>query len=277
MNIEKVKSYNQKVLAGLGTLVVLFGIVGLIAVAHEVIEDIKRDRYYENEVKGILSDEEIEELQKKFQRQQLVNYKEFILLDTVQHLYMIPVGQKDLKNPEASEYGLLGLLDIESSYEYELQDGRYTGSHYGDYNNLLIYDEKGNTQKKLFDFRVNFTMIKIKRFEDDILLLMNIASKDTHKDGVVNLNDLNDLFIYSLKEDRLRKVSLEGSDLLNYDFIPDSKDLLIRYGVDYDKSGFYTANIEPSVIMKYDYLNEDLSAVVDDKLHGELQKMLEGL
>ena len=56
MNIEKVKNYNQKLLAILGTVVVLMAIGGLISLTYFAITEIIINYRYVNQEEGILSD-----------------------------------------------------------------------------------------------------------------------------------------------------------------------------------------------------------------------------
>lgn len=63
MNVEKVKNYNQKLLAVLGTVGLIFLLTALIAFISVLIKEVFPASYDEFET-GILSDEKIEELQK---------------------------------------------------------------------------------------------------------------------------------------------------------------------------------------------------------------------
>ena len=72
MKIEKIKNYNQMLLAVLGTIAIIFALVGLIAFMGTVINEFRWNRH--NDVEGgILSDEKIEELQKENKREQVIS------------------------------------------------------------------------------------------------------------------------------------------------------------------------------------------------------------
>lgn len=112
MNIEKIKTYNQKLLAVLGTIVALMALIGLISILFFVGMEIGSSFGSKSE-DGILSDEKIELLQKENKRQQIISYQIPELVDTVNLIYMIPVSQKTLNNPENIEDDeVLGLLDM---------------------------------------------------------------------------------------------------------------------------------------------------------------------
>ena len=112
--------------------------------------------------------------------------------------------------------------------------------------------------------------------EDDILVLFTAAEKDTYKDGVVNLKDLKSLYIYSMQEKKLRKVSAEGMDIENYRFVHESKDLIIHMGIDYNQDGTYDDYTEPATVRIYNYKSDTLEEVINTETSTKLQKLLEG-
>ncbi len=273
MNIDKIKNYNQKLLAVLGSLVFLIAVIGLISITFFLINEIGgsyRDNYQHD---GILSDEKIEELQKENKRKQLISYDNPRLVDTINLVYIIPVSHKTLNTSEFIERESLRLLDTRSGYE---TDRRYTRRYYGNYNNLLIYDYINHETDKLFDERINFETIQIEYFEDDILVLLKAATKDTYKDGVINQLDLKTLFLYSLKDKKLTEIKRENTDVDDIIFVGNSKDLIINFGIDYNKDGEFDHNSEPSLIKKYDYMSGKLVDIVSDEISSELQMQLDG-
>ena len=56
-----------------------------------------------------------------------------------------------------------------------------------------------------------------------------------------------------MADKKLRKIAAESMDIDKYEFIPNSKDLMIHFGIDYNKDGTYADNIEPSSVRKYNY------------------------
>ncbi|MCK9453322.1 MAG: hypothetical protein M0Q90_16615 [Bacteroidales bacterium] len=273
MNIDKIKNYNQKVLAVLGSIVVVIAVAGLVLVSFFFMNEIggcSRNNYQHD---GILSDEKIEELQKENKRKQLISYDNPRLVDTLNLVYIIPVSHKTLNTSEFIESTTLRLLDTRSSYE---TDSRYSRQYYGNYNNLLIFDYINHKTKKLFHERINFETIQVEHFKDDILLLLKAAAKDTNKDGVINQLDYKTLFLYALKDKELTEIKLDNSDVYDVVFVEESKDLIISFGVDYNKDGQFDQYSEPLLIKKYDYLNGKLMNIVSEDINTELQMQLDG-
>lgn len=273
MKIDKVKNYNQKLLAVLGTIGAIFLVVALISFISIVIQEHRRSSYNDPET-GILSDEKIEKLQKENKREQVISYETPKLIDTLNSIYIIPVSHKTLNEKE----NINGLLNAYSYSEefYKKPDSRYSGGFYGAFNNVIIYNPNNGNNKKLFDERVNFNDIKTEYFDKEILLLIKASEKDTYKDGVINLKDFKSLYIYSFSQKKMQKVGIDGMDIYNYKFINNSQDLIIGFGIDKNNDGQYEEYNEPILIKKYDFESGLLTDIVDQKTSSDLQKTLEG-
>ena len=276
MNIEKIKNYNQKLLAVLGTVAVLFAIVGLIGFTVMFINEY-RWNYAEPVEEGILSEEKIEELQKENKREQVISYETPKLVDTLNAVYVIPIAHKTLNEKEDIDVSRL-LNAAGSANDYSgFRDGkRYSKRVYGDYNNLVIYNAKDNSTHKLLDHRANFKNYTEEYFDDDILLFFKVAEKDTYRDGVINLEDFKSLYIYSFYKKELKKVALKNADVIAYQFFYETKELIIQFGIDKNNDGQYTEYNEPSIIKKYDMITGTLTDIIDPVIDSELQKTLEG-
>ena len=271
MNIEKIKNYNHKILAVLGTVLLLIAIISLILLTVFAIGELSRSSRYNRHDDGILSDEKIEELQKQNIRKQLISYETPKLVDSLNLIYMIPVTHKTLNREEFIEEEYL----MELSSDYSLGKN-YSQKYYGDFNNLLIYDYKNHNINKLFEDRVNFESIQTEYFSDEILILFKASTKDTYKDGIINQLDHKTLFIYSLTTKDLKEIKLENADISEVDFVESSKDLILKFGIDHNKDGKFDEYSEPTVIKKYDYENGELIDIISQDINIELQKKLEG-
>lgn len=271
MNINKIKNYNQKLLAILGTLIVLLAIVGLISASYFIIAEIRRDIRYNAQEDGIIAGEELEKLQNEKLRKQVVSYDFPKLVDTVNMKYIIPVSHSSLENPEA----ILGLLNMNSSEVIDI-DSRYSKEYYGAFNNLLVYNFMKNEVHKILKDRVNFENFKIEYFDDDILILFLAADMDTYEDGVINLKDYKSLYLYSFKDNKVRRVFANNSDIHYFKLVDDRKDLILQIGIDKNDNGTYEGYKEPSKLMLYTYKTEEMTDIVDKDIHDILQKTLEG-
>lgn len=274
MKIEKVKIYNQKLLAVLGTIAGIFLVVALISFISIVIQEHRRFDYDEPET-GILSEEKIEKLQEENKREQVISYDTPILVDSINSKYIIPISHKTLNEKEEIT-GILNAFSGADRAEEIKRDKRYSREFYGTYNNIVVYDNANGTNKKLFSNRVNFNEIISEHLDDDILIIVKASERDTFKDGVVNLKDLRELYIYSMKEKKMRKIGIKGMDIYNFEFIPKSKNLIIEFGIDKNKDGTFERFNEPTILRKYNFKTQKLIEIIDKKINIELQEKLEG-
>jgi hypothetical protein len=65
-------------------------------------------------------------------------------------------------------------------------------------------------------------------------------------------------------------------DVYDYEFLNETKDLIIRFGIDKNDDGTYNEYNEPTIIKKYNLETGILTDIVDEKIRSELQKTLEG-
>ena len=276
MNIDKIKNYNQKLLAMLGTVILLIAILGLVAFAIAVVADLKNSYWDDNRSGGLLADDKVQELQKQNKRKQLISYSSPKLVDTLKSIYVIPVLHKTLEKAEEIDSRIEDLLDTDRRAHMKVSK-EYGGSYgVGPFNNILVYNEANAQIEKLFEQRVHFRRYRIEYFEDDIFLVIKAAEKDTYKDGLVDMDDLTSMYLYSFKEKRLVKIGLESGTISDYDFVNNSKDMLIRFGMDYNKDGKFEEYREPASIRKYVFETDTLIKVINENLSRDLQRSLEG-
>ncbi len=274
MKKEKLKNYNQKVLAILGTLGIILVLTGIFTFGGIIISEYLRYQNYETQETGILSQEKVKELQKEKKREQVISLETPRLIDTLKSTYIIPVSHKTLDEKEDTSELLNAFTSVEKISKSNRR--RYSKSYYGSYNNIIISSPKENKNNKIFNNRVNFNHIATEYFEDDILLLLKVAKKDTNKDGIINLEDFKSLFIYSFKNKDLREIQLDGYDVNSYKFIHESKDLIVSFGMDKNENGGFENYNEPTILKKYSFKGKVLTDLVEQKIVNELQKTLEG-
>lgn len=276
ISIEKVKNYNQRAFAVLVTALVLLAVVGLIAMTSFFVSELFwENTSYENNVKGILADKAVSELQQENKRKQVISYDKARLVDSLNLVYIIPVSHKTLHKAEAIS-GENPTHQVKKLWSSSGSFREYYDSYSGNFNNLLVYDYKAQKTQKLFAGRVHFQGIRTAYFADDILLLLQVATEDSSKDGLINQSDYRHLFVYSLKSNKLNEVSLDGADASEMEFVGETKDLIINFGIDQDKDGQFNSNIEPSLVKRYDYTQATLADIVPLETNKQLQMQLDG-
>ncbi|NOU20088.1 MAG: hypothetical protein HOO91_21235 [Bacteroidales bacterium] len=271
MNIEKIKNYNQKMLAVFSTMIVTAAGIGLISLIIFIISGLIPNK--RPTTNTLLADDKVEELKKDSLRQQIISYDTPRLVDTLNLIYLLPVNVKTLEKPEEMDKEVIELYDM----DYKMSSGRkFSGKRfYGAFNNLIVYDYKNSTSFKISDSRFIGTDLSFEYFDDEIIIVFTGAESDTDKDKNITLLDFKSLFVYSLKTRELKKVSIENSTVNEIKYIENQKDILITFGYDRNKNNKFDSDIEPTFVMKYDYKKDKLIPIVDKVLEKDLQKIID--
>jgi hypothetical protein len=279
MNIEKIKNYNQKILALVGTLSVVLLVLFIIMMTSEVWSHFDIGYHHNNTPSGLLSDDNVENLNQENLRKQIISYESPWLIDTLNTAYIVPVSIQTLKKPEEiviADDGLMSLMDTSPDFSRSKR-GYYNTKHFeGNYANLILYKPLENKTQSLFSKRILIGSVRVYYFKDDILLVFYSAEKDTNKDGIIGLDDIRNLCVYSLNKGTLKKISDGDNSVEDYQFIEDSKDLLVEFQLNqYKKTQFKNSRI-PGKIMKYGYDSQELANIIPQKIQDDMQKLVEG-
>lgn len=258
-------------LAAFSTMIVIAAGIGLIALIIFVISELIPNK--RPTTNTLLADEKVDELKKDSLRQQIISYDSPRLVDTLNLIYLLPVNVKTLEKPEEMDKEVLGLLDM----DYELSSGRkFSGRRfYGAFNNLIVYDYKHGNSSKISDSRFIGTDLSFEYFDDEIIVVFTGAERDTDKDKSITLLDFKSLFVYSLKTRELKKLSIENATVNEFKYVENKKDILITFGYDRNKNNKFDSDIEPTFVMKYDYMNDKLIPIVDKELEKDIQKIID--
>jgi len=278
MKIEKIKNFNQIILAIAGIFGVILLLIGIIIACSDLFRNIGYNRKSSTITNSLISEEKVEIFNKENQRLQIVSYELPELVDTLNAVYIIPVSVSTLDKPEtvvesAYDEGVMGLLDTYSSVKSK---GYYAENYFeGLFANIIVYQPILNKTVLLFNERIMLNGIRTYYFKDDILLIFFTAEKDTNKDGLINFKDDKNLCIYSLETEKIHRIAEGTNSITDYKFIENSKDLLIEFSLSqYNDVKF--KSYKPQKIMKYEFETEKLSEVVPVKIQQQMQNLLEG-
>jgi hypothetical protein len=280
MKIEKIKNFNQVILAIAGIIGLILLVVFLIMAVSELFRDFnynkKRDTTITN---SLISEDMVETLIQDNQRLQIISYESPKLIDTLNAVYIIPVSVSTLDKPEtivesAGGDGLMALMDSYGSFSRK--KGYYEENYFeGLFANLIVYQPIANKIVLLFNERIMLGGLRTYDFKDDILLVFYTAEKDSNKDGLVNFNDDTNLCIYSLKSGKMHRIAEGTNSITDYQFIENTKDLLVEFSLSqYNDVKF--KSYKPRKIMKYEFETEKLSEVVPANIQQQMQNLVEG-
>ncbi len=279
MKIERIKNFNQVILAIAGVLGLILLLIFIVMVVSELCRTWNvgsgRNTTITN---SLISEEKVETLNLENLRLQIISYESPKLVDTLNAVYIIPVSVSTLDKPEtvveaADGGGLMAMMDTYGSMR---KKGYYQENYFeGLFANLIVYQSVVNKAILLFDERIMLSGLRTYDFKDDILLVFYTAEKDSNKDGLVNFDDDTNLCIYSLKNGKMHRIAEGTNSITDYQFIENSKDLLVEFSLSqYNDVKF--KSYKPRKIMKYGFETEELSEVVPVQIQQQMQNLVEG-
>ncbi|MDR2920154.1 MAG: hypothetical protein LBV72_12420 [Tannerella sp.] len=275
MKIEKIKNFNQVILAIAGILGLILMLIFIIVVISDFWDfGSGRNTTITN---SLIAEEKVETLNQENMRLQIISYESPKLIDTLNAVYIIPISVSTLDKPEtvveANSDGLMALMD---SYGSMRKKGYYPENYFdGLFANLIVYKPAENKTVLLFNERIMLSGLSAYNFKDDILLVFYTAEKDNNKDGLVNFNDDTNLCIYSLKSGKMHRIAEGENSITDYQFIENSKDLLIEFSLSQYKDVKFKS-YKPRKILRYEFENEKLSEVVPTQIQQQMQNLVEG-
>lgn len=247
--MEKLKKFNHRLLAIIGSLVVLLllglTVAGIVALIHELT----RTKYVQ--VDNAITIETPSEDSIKF-RDQTITFLNPVLVDTANFNYLVPVSQIRLSTPEYY-YEDDELLDSYSGSGYRRKKRFQSFKRNGNYNNFIIRNQKTGNEKILFDQKTFITSYQFFKIDSNVYLIFVAANYDSNKDRKLNASDLKSFFFYDMSKEKMNEIKFENMGFLNLFYTFDSNIINLEFGLDKNKNGTININEEPSFIKTFDY------------------------
>ena len=256
--MQKIRNFNQILLSIAGIIGILF----LIMACSIFLIDLWPRKYKEE---GMIADEEVEILNEQGLRKEIVSFERFQVADSIQQIFILPVTQASLDNPESSDKSL-GLINGFSGKGYysELV-----------YNNIAIHYGKIDSTVIVFDNRLSLGEYMITRKKE--FLIASGCGSDTNGDKFLNSKDLQNLYTYGLKSKRTQQIKTPANHTVLQVYEPEETNIVLcKFGVDRNENGEFEDNIEPTVYMKLNLSNLILTPIINEDDIESLQKTLEG-
>lgn len=255
--------YNQRVIAILGTISIIAVSVVIIIASIFMVEEFFASRNYTPYESGITVEEPEEG--KPTVRDQQISFQQPVRIDSANQLYVIPVGQVNLENPEL----ILGLLDTRSPS----MNLDYSG--YYDLNNLILYDLSNSTNTPLFNQKTSIENFEVVKTNDRTFLLISAATRDTDKNGRLNSSDLQSLFIYDLSNREMHQFEREGSGLSKVDQLYKTQQVVAFFTRDKNGDGNINGSSEPHIPIIISLLDFTEKDMVPNETVKALQQIVE--
>lgn len=275
------------------TFLFFAGIVGLVAIVVVAIQprrDIGRG--------PMTSVERAQQLAKEGKREQIITFSSGLVplreravdeLHLATNLYAVGVGQITLGEPESirrirgssfSEYSrVLGA----GGNTYLVGDDE-SQTVFGPFNNIMIFDKRSGTLEKIFGERISITGFKWMNRVNPRSIAIMATGNDSNRDGKLNGNDIQELFVYVLDQRRLHRVTGLAASVDDVANIPDVDYLIVEASVDTNKDG-EIAEVdydrkkvpEPQALFRVDLRTFAAAPLVNDALAADLQATLDGV
>lgn len=203
-------------------------------------------------------------------------------------LYVIGVGQYTLGEPEQIEVSRYSPQGSYRGFNGGLLDGRYRDdfvsnkSLIGPFNNLLIFDKRMGSTEKVFNTRISISQVTIADLTNPPVLAIFAASADSNRDGLVDDDDLQDLYIYATADHILHKVAALDASPESVIDIPGVNYLVIQAAADKNRDGKITSRtdgdveIEPRFLYRVDLHTFEAVPLLPAELVKTLQKTIDG-
>lgn len=90
------------------------------------------------------------------------------------------------------------------------------------------------------------------------------------------MGDTANLCVYSFGTGALKKISDGENPVYRYQFIENTKDLLIEFNLNQYSENQFETGMTPRKIMKYGYDSQQLTEVIPQSIQEDMQKLVEG-
>jgi hypothetical protein len=246
----------------------------------------------------VTSTERAKELADKGLREQILTFDDLESIeyrlggraDTQRYdIYAIGVGQLTLNEPEANSK-TEKVVVTGSRIPVREEDMPDAGSLptnpiNGRFNNVLIFDRRDGHFLKLFDKRLAISAFQYGWRTKPEVLIIFANEHDTNKDGKLDADDLQDIYVFTFADKQMHKIDAAGINPQEIMAIPDVDYVVVKARRDRNNDGqTYSANSypkkdlepEPSVLVRIDLKTMKASSFVPEDMLQELQKTLDG-
>ena len=258
--MDKLAKYNQKLLAIIGTTIIALALILLISGIIAVI-GLFANFGGDDDPFGIQVNEVTAEVEDVVaEPKQVISFLEPMRLDTIPKLFIIPVGQVNMKQ----ERRKMGSGFPRKGYSYD--------SYYGLYNNFILFDYQTKQRTKIFEEKIALSSWTNINVYNTHLLLFKGADQDFNNDGVINSSDSQSLYAYYLSDRKLIKYSFEGETVLSYELMSKTNLIAIRLGVDKNKDNNFDSSTEPQEVLILNVENRSIENLIPSNMVNDIQE-----
>jgi hypothetical protein len=232
-------------------------------------------RYYVNPV---TSTERAASLESKGLREQIISFDEVTNLKgalPAGDVFAIGVSQVTLRKPEViagrpqfRPRAMETVIDTSGTFP--------TPPVTGDFNNVLIFDRRTGQFTKVFNARAAISRFQYGwRTTPEVLVLFG-TDTDANRDGLLDANDRESAYVYSLADKRLHKIDVPNVDFYELIAIPDVDYVVVRGVVEREPSSKEPAlERSPTTLIRIDLKTFAATPFVPPEIAAQLQSTLD--
>lgn len=204
-------------------------------------------------------------------------------------IYAIGVGQLTLNEPESDrrvdKVVVTGSRVSKSEEDLPAASSLPTSPISGRFNNVLIFDRRDGRFTKLFDKRLAVSAFQYGWRTTPEVLIIFANERDTNKDGRLDDDDLQDIYVFTFADKKMHKIDVAGINPQEIVAIPDVDYVVVKALRDRNNDGqTYTNNDyprkdlepEPAVLIRIDLKTMKASSFVPEDILENLQRTLDG-
>ena len=190
-------------------------------------------------------------------------------LDSAHPVFIIPIGQKDQKT-ERIKVLSAGLSLTSADYF----DDYYYSSFSGLYNNFVFIDYIRNIKMALFDKKMAFTDWAYMKVDATQLILFMGTDRDINKDGVLNDDDFQSLFVFDVAKRKLKELKFENQTVRSFEPLSKTSKIYVRTGRDINSDNKFDDYKEPTDLYFYDVATGEKETLVPEDVKSKIQGIL---
>ncbi|MBI1184341.1 hypothetical protein GC194_08725 [bacterium] len=261
MNMDKLTRFNQKLLAILGTGILVAVVVSILGVVVGFLFDIFGRRTHKNEGVAV---QQLQLPSSDSAAEAKVTYLPALQFDSAVAKYLIPVHQ--LVANEASGFGGFSKRTSGSSYS--------RGSNTGICNNFVLYDYEKNTSKLLFSNKVKISKWRYFAIDTLKLLVFKVVNNDSNHDGYLNSDDFECIYIYYLNDGQLECYMFDNQTVVDFNLLKKTVLLSIELGIDENSDRKYDSTLEPQRIAAINIRTRKIQEIIDDSIYKQVHDIM---
>lgn len=267
----KLEKYNQRLLAIIGTLVLVSLVIIILTSGTFFIIEIVNDYRRDQRDNTLVAKPTYDSISGTLIRTQQITFEQPLLIDSASRLYVVPVSQVSLEEHE----NINEILDFDRRSKLKIGKNYQNTNQYGRYNNLIVYNQNQNNKNFLFNDKVSVNHFSYHELKGKFYIFLEGTKVDSNKDGYLNDNDLASFFVYDVDKKELLEFTYPSMGLMDYYLTKDESEVILSFAIDKDKNGSIDEYQEPVILKKLSIENKEVFDFIEGSQIEMIQKMVD--